>query len=50
MQHGFDFSKPHDIDLDMVQQEMNLNYFSFLALTKAFLPFLMEKKGASALI
>ncbi len=50
IQRGFDFSKPETVDLDVVQQEFNTNYLSYLALTNAFLPFLQSKKEPSALI
>ena len=50
IQRGFDFSKPETIDLSVVQEEFMTNYLSYLALTNAFLPFLKEKKGESALI
>ena len=50
IQRHIDFSKPQDVNLDMMQQELQLDYFSFIALTKAFLPFLMEKEGEKAMI
>ncbi|MCJ1225914.1 hypothetical protein MMC12_002563 [Toensbergia leucococca] len=50
VQNGLDFLKPDTIDLSILQTEFNTNYMSQLALTKAFLPFLQNKKGESALI
>jgi len=50
IQRGFDFSKPETVDLDVVQQEFDTNYLSYIALTNAFLPFLQSKKEQSALI
>lgn len=50
MQRGFDFSKPETVDLAVVQDELNTNYLSFLALTNAFLPFLKSKQEETALI
>ena len=50
MQRGLNYAKPNDVDLDLVQTEFNLNYFSYLALTKAFLPFLMDRDSESGLI
>ena len=50
IQRGFDFSKPETVDLAVVQQEFTTNYLSNLALTNAFLPFLMSKKEESSLI
>ena len=50
IQRGVDFSKPETVDLDLMQTEFNVNYFSCLALTKAFLPFLMGKKEETGII
>ena len=50
IQRGLDFSKPESVDLDAVQIEFTTNYLSYLALTKAFLPFLLSKKTESGLI
>ena len=50
IQRMFDFSKPETIDMDLIQTEFTTNYISNLALTKAFLPFLKDKKEESALI
>ena len=50
IQRGVDFSKPNEVDLDSIQMEFTTNYLSYLALTKAFLPFLMAKKEESSLI
>lgn len=50
VQHPQDFSKPDAIDMDIIQKEVLTNYTSQIALTKAFLPFLMArgKKGDNA--
>lgn len=50
IQRGLDFSKPESIDMDVVQLEFKTNYLSYLALTKAFLPFLQSKQKESALM
>ncbi|KAI4106407.1 MAG: hypothetical protein L6R37_002205 [Teloschistes peruensis] len=50
IQRGFDFSEPRSVDLDTVETEFKTNYLSYLALTKAFLPFLQSKQHESALM
>lgn len=50
IQRGLDFSKPETIDIDAVETEYKTNYLSFLALTKAFLPFLLKKQQESSLM
>ena len=50
IQRGFDFSKPETVDMNVIQTEFTTNYISNLAMTNAFLPFLKDKKGESALI
>ncbi|KAL8833136.1 MAG: hypothetical protein Q9170_004468 [Blastenia crenularia] len=50
IQRGLDFSKPDTIDMDVVEMEFKTNYLSYLALTKAFLPFLQNKQQESALM
>ncbi|KAL9103346.1 MAG: hypothetical protein Q9163_001612 [Psora crenata] len=50
IQRGLDFSRPETVQLDMIQAEFTTNYLSYLALTKAFLPFLQKKETESALI
>ena len=50
MQRKCDFSDPSSIDVDLINLEFVTNYLSYLALTKAFLPFLKSKHGESALI
>ncbi|KAI4200702.1 MAG: hypothetical protein LQ350_003719 [Teloschistes chrysophthalmus] len=50
IQRGFDFSEPQSVDLDVVETEFKTNYLSYLALTKAFLPFLQSKQHESALM
>lgn len=37
----YDFSRPSECDLGKFMSEMNLNFSSMVALTHAFLPFLM---------
>lgn len=50
VQRPADFSKPDSVDLDAIQEEIVTNYTSQIALTKAFLPFLMTRaaKGEPA--
>ena len=50
IQRGLDFSKPDTVDLDLIQSEFTTNYLSYLALTKAFLPFLQSKSTETALM
>ena len=50
IQRGLDFSRPESVDLDVVQLEFVTNYLSYLALTKAFLPFLQNKNEESSII
>ncbi|KAK5104531.1 hypothetical protein LTS08_002421 [Lithohypha guttulata] len=50
VQYGHDFTKPESVSLDKIQEEFNLNYISQVAVTKAFLPFLLSraKEGHNA--
>lgn len=50
IQRGLDFSKPESVDMSSIETEFVTNYVAVLALTKAFLPFLMSKKEASSII
>ncbi|KAL8707744.1 MAG: hypothetical protein Q9220_007264 [cf. Caloplaca sp. 1 TL-2023] len=50
IQRGMDFSEPDTIDMDVIEMEFKTNYLSYLALTKAFLPFLQSKQQESALM
>ena len=50
IQRKVDFSKPEDVDLDVVNEEFVTNYLSQVAITKAFLPFLMAKSTETALV
>lgn len=50
IQRSFNFAKPETIDMDVVSEELTTNYLSYLALTKAFLPFLQDKNTESSLI
>lgn len=45
VQRPADFSKPDAVDLDAIQEEILTNYTSQVALTKAFLPFLIARGG-----
>jgi short-subunit dehydrogenase involved in D-alanine esterification of teichoic acids len=50
IQRKCDFSDPGTIDMDLINLEFVTNYLSYLALTKAFLPFLMTKHSDTAVI
>ena len=50
IQRGLDFSKPESVNLNTIQTEFTTNYLAYLALTKAFLPFLQSKNTESGLI
>ncbi|KAI4246380.1 MAG: hypothetical protein L6R40_002048 [Gallowayella cf. fulva] len=50
IQRGVDFSKPDTVDMQTLETEFRTNYLSYLALTKAFLPFMQGKQQESALI
>lgn len=50
IQRGVDFTKPDTVDIDALQTEFTTNYLSYLALTKAFLPFFQGKKDQSSLV
>ncbi|KAL8842028.1 MAG: hypothetical protein Q9176_002966 [Flavoplaca citrina] len=50
IQRGLDFSKPDTVDMEVVETEFKTNYLSYLALTKAFLPFLQSKQQETALM
>lgn len=43
VQYGVDFTKPEEVKLDKIQEEIALNYVSPVACTKEFLPFLMSR-------
>ncbi|KAK6351005.1 hypothetical protein TWF718_004183 [Orbilia javanica] len=49
IQRGFNFTKPETVDLDVITEELTVNYLSYIHLTTALLPFLL-KKDSSALI
>ncbi|RVD88391.1 uncharacterized protein DFL_002578 [Arthrobotrys flagrans] len=49
IQRGFNFTKPETVDLDVITEELTVNYLSYIYLTTALLPFLL-KKDSSALI
>jgi short-subunit dehydrogenase involved in D-alanine esterification of teichoic acids len=50
IQRGLNFAKPETVDVSVIKEEFVTNYLSFLALTKAFLPFLQAKDTESSLI
>ena len=50
VQRRLDFTKPDSVDLDSIQMEFTTNYLAYLALTKAFLPFLQSKDTESSLM
>ena len=50
IQRPFDFSKPDTVDLDTLELEFTTNYLAQVALAKAFIPHLQQKKGTKALI
>ncbi|KAF3280270.1 hypothetical protein TWF970_003013 [Orbilia oligospora] len=49
IQRGFNFTRPETIDLNVITEELTVNYLSYIHLTTALLPFLL-KKESSALI
>ena len=40
-----DFSKPHTVDIGLIQHEMTVNYLNFVALRHAFMPFFRSRKS-----
>jgi len=50
VQRGFDFSKPESVSIDTINEEFTTNYLSQLALTKAFLPYLLKKDSESGIV
>ncbi|KAJ6001519.1 hypothetical protein N7499_002567 [Penicillium canescens] len=50
VQHIYDMSDPTKFDLDQFQNEVSLNFNSFVALTHAILPFLTSKNTPTSLI
>ncbi len=50
VQRRYDFSHPEKVNLAEFHSEMNVNFSSFVALTHAFLPFLLAKKSPTSLI
>ncbi|OAF60565.1 hypothetical protein VC83_03294 [Pseudogymnoascus destructans] len=50
MQRPFNFSKPETVDLNVFHAETTVNYTSLVAVTHAFLPFLIVKEGPSGII
>jgi len=49
-QHRCDFSQPEKLDLAKFNDEININFTAFVALTHAFLPYLIAKKSPTSLI
>lgn len=47
IQKPVDFSKPDTVDLETIREEFTTNYLSYLALAKAFLPFLQGQAEKS---
>ncbi|KAI6846021.1 short-chain dehydrogenase/ reductase-like protein [Hortaea werneckii] len=43
VQRHLDWTKPENVDLDTMEQEMLTNYTSYMHLTKAFLPYLQRQ-------
>lgn len=50
MQRRYDFSQPEKVDLAEFNSELTVNYTSFVALTHAFLPYLLKKPSPSSII
>jgi len=50
IQRGLDFSKPETIDKDVLYDELNTNYLSYLHLTIEFLPYLQKQSKETSLI
>lgn len=50
VQRRYDFSQPEKVNLAEFNSEMNVNFSSFVALTHAFLPFLMGKTSQTSLV
>ena len=50
IQRGFDFSKPETVDKNVLFEELNTNYLSYLHLTLAFLPYLQKQSNETSLI
>lgn len=45
-QQFYDLTNPEDFDVKKFQDEINVNFMSHVALTQAFLPFMMPKKSS----
>jgi short-subunit dehydrogenase involved in D-alanine esterification of teichoic acids len=43
VQFGHKFNKPEGVNLNVIRDEFNTNYFAHVHLTKAFLPFLLAR-------
>jgi len=50
IQRTFNFAKPETVDFSVIHEEFTTNYFSYLHLTTAFLPFFQAKKEQTALV
>ncbi|KKY21578.1 putative short-chain dehydrogenase reductase family oxidoreductase [Phaeomoniella chlamydospora] len=49
IQRKADFSDPDSIDMSVISEEFTINYLSYLAITKGFLPLFLGKKGEAGL-
>jgi short-subunit dehydrogenase involved in D-alanine esterification of teichoic acids len=50
IQRPFDFSKPESVDLNLFNAETLVNYTSLVAVTHAFLTYLLARSGPSGII
>ena len=50
VQSRFDFSKPETVDLQEFQDEIHVNFISFVALAHGFLPYLISKPSAGLIL
>ncbi|KAF4636764.1 hypothetical protein G7Y89_g1319 [Cudoniella acicularis] len=50
IQNPYDWSKPAELDLKGFLNEIKVNFTSFVALTHAFLPLLLDKKSQTSII
>jgi len=50
IQRGFDFSKPETVDKNVLYEELNTNYLSYLHLVLAFTPYLQKQNNETSFI
>jgi short-subunit dehydrogenase involved in D-alanine esterification of teichoic acids len=50
LQHAHNLSKPETVDLATFNYQTHVNYTSLVALTIAFLPYLMAQKSQTSII